>query len=277
MSFQIRDGQGQQAVDMKQVFDQHTGNSVVEGIEPSYATGLEVEVSQGVAIVNNNRVQVSSQSVTLDSADPSQPRKDLITVDETGSLTVYKGTPEERRPESQDIFQLQRPAPPDLTGVEEPIIAEVFISEGVTNLSDSVIRDRRSFSDVIAEAVSIFSQPQNQQDAVSKLYSDSQFSLQESSILLGPDEGLTLDRFTIPSGKVIQITAGSVGGQYGELELYNHTDGTTEYVFEGEEIDVGDPLYSGSEGDDVEIRLVNVSDTNSAELTCKISYNIIEA
>lgn len=277
MSFQIRDGQGQQAVDMKQVLDQHTGNSVVEGIEPSYANGLDVEISQGVAIVNNSRVEVPEQSITLDAADPSFPRKDLITVDNTGSLTVYKGTPEDRRPENQDIFQVQRPAPPDLTGVEEPVIAEVFIAEGATDLSDSVVRDRRSFSDVIAEAVSILSQPQNQQDAVSKVYSDSQFSLQESSILLGPDEGLTLDRFTIPSDKVIQITAGSVGGANGELELYNHTDGTTEYVFEGEEIDVGDPLYSGSQGDDVEIRLVNVSDTQSADLTCKISYNIIEA
>lgn len=277
MSFQFRDGQGQQAVDMKQVFDQHTGNSVVEGVEPSYVTGLEVEVSQGVALVNNTRVEVSSQSVTLDSADPSQPRKDLITVDDTGSLSVYKGTPANRRPEDQDIFQVQRPAPADLTGVEEPIVAEVFVSEGVTDLSDSVVRDRRTFSDVIAEAVSILSQPQNQEDAVSKVYSDSQFSLQESSILLGPDEGLTLDRFTIPSNKVIQITAGSVGGQDGELELYNHTNGTTEYVFEGEEIDVGDPLYSGSEGDDVEIRLVNVNDSESRDLTCKISYNIIEA
>lgn len=277
MGIQIKDGQGQQAVDMKQVFDQHTGNSIVEGVEPSFDAGMDVTITQGVAIVNGNRVEVSSQTITIDAADSTNPRKDLITVDDTGSLSVYNGVPAERRPEDQDVFQVQRPAPQDLTGVNEPIVAEVFVAEGASSLSDSVVRDRRSFSDVIAEAVNLLSQPSNQDDAVTKVYSDSQFTLQESSIALGPEESLTLDRFTIPSGKVIQITGGSVGGQNGELELYNHTDGSTEYVFSGEEIDVGDPLYSGSQGDDVEIRLVNVSETDTYSYTCKISYNIIEA
>jgi len=275
MVLQIQDGQGQQAVDQKQLIDQHTGNSIVEGIEPSLTSGLEVQVSSGVAIVDESRVTVSSQSVTLDAADASLPRKDLITVDSSGNLSVYTGVPEELRPEDQTRFQTQRPAPQDLSSIDEPVVAEIFVGAGVSSLVADDLRDRRVFSDVYAEAVKLLSQPQTQQDAVTKVYSDSQFTLQESSIMLGPEESLSLDRFTIPAGKVIQVTGGSVGGANGELELYNHTDQNTEYVFTSEEIDVGDPLYSGSAGDDVELRLVNVDAAEETTLTCKVSYNIV--
>lgn len=272
---EIRDNVGQQALDVLQQIDQFTGNAVVEGMSPSVDTGLTISVASGYAIVNGSITQFSGGSVTLTAADASLPRKDVITIDSTGTLNVYDGVPEERIPETETLFDLQRPAPQDLGSVDETVIAEVFVAEGATSIDQATeLRDRRLFAEITTSGVKILDDVSAPEDAVPKLYSDSQFTLHESNILLGSGESLTLDKFQIPAGLQIQVTGASVNSSDIELEIFDETAGETVYVTEGPVMDVGTPLYTGSEGNIVDIRVVNVAST-SQDATCKITYSIV--
>lgn len=270
----IQDGTAQHALDVIQQIDQFTGNAVVEGVEPSLDSGLTVQVSSGYVIVSGNIVEFTGGNITLPSADASLPRKDVITVDSDGNLQSYPGVPEQRKPQDQSKFDLQRPAPDDMDDVDETVIAEVFVEAGMTSLPAANLRDRRLFSEITASGVKIVEDPEAARDAVPKIYSDSQFTLHESNIMLGPGESLTLDRFEIPSGLSIEVTGASVNKSDIELEVYDETAGQTVYVTSGPTMEVGSPLYNGSTGNIVDIRLVNVADTEQ-DATCKITYSII--
>ena len=272
---EIRDNVGQQALDVLQQIDQFTGNAVVEGMSPSVDSGLTISVASGYAIVNGSIVDFAGGTVDLPSADSSLPRKDVITVNSDGDLTVYDGDPEERIPETESLFDLQRPAPEDLGGVDETVIAEVFVAEDATSIDEETeLRDRRLFAEITTSGVKILDDISDPEDAVPKLYSDSQFTLHESNISLGSGESLTLDKFQIPSGLQIQVTGASVNSSDIELEIFDETTEETVYVTEGPVMDVGTPLYTGSEGNIVDIRVVNVADT-SQDATCKITYSIV--
>jgi len=278
MNYRIEDQISQQAVDMNQVFERISGAAVIEGVEPSVTSGLEIEVTSGKVFVDGQEVEVSSQTVTLDSANPDNPRKDIITIDDTGSLNVYKGEAESRRPETEQRFFAQRPAPEDLQGIKEPPVVEVYLEAGMTSLTSDYILDRRVFADFVANELVLNKRPRTQDEAVTKLYSDAQFTLHETSVLLGPEESLTLDRFTVPSGRVISVTGANISQENGtgEIELFDHSTQETKLVVDSPELNVGDPLFEGSAGNDVELRLVNYSPDSSETLTAKVTYNIVD-
>lgn len=106
-------------------------------------------------------------------------------------------------------------------------------------------------------------------------------NISESLITLDSEESLTLNRFQLSTGQSLQVLAGSVSTQDGgsienetEIELFNHTQGSTEFVVDSSELLIGDPLYEGSTGDDVEVRLVNASE-GSLELTGQMLINVV--
>lgn len=158
MALNFQDKYGHQALDAKQHYDHFTGNAIVSGVAPSAgSTGLEVDIASGTAIVNGSETSVSSQTVTLNTADSTNPRKDVITIDSNGNATIYTGTAESRKPEQNATkFDLQRPAPDDLNGVNEAVVAEVFVAEGATTLGSSDVRDRRNIASAFAGSLDMF-------------------------------------------------------------------------------------------------------------------------
>lgn len=158
MALNFQDKYGHQALDAKQHYDHFTGNAIISGVTPSAgSSGLEVDIASGTAIVNGSETSVSSQTVTLNTADSTNSRKDVITIDSTGTATVYTGTAEARKPEQNaSKFDLQRPAPDDLNGINEAVVAEVFVAEGATTLGSSDVRDRRNIASAFAGSLDMY-------------------------------------------------------------------------------------------------------------------------
>ena len=68
-----------------------TGYGIVSGCEPSI-NGLTVTVSAGVIhTTDGRRVEVPEQSITLDAADASNPRIDLLYIDKNGAAQKVTG------------------------------------------------------------------------------------------------------------------------------------------------------------------------------------------
>lgn len=68
-----------------------TGYGIVSGCEPSI-NGLTVTVSAGVIhTANGRRVEVPEQSITLDAADATKPRTDVVYLDKNGTIAKTTG------------------------------------------------------------------------------------------------------------------------------------------------------------------------------------------
>lgn len=73
---------------------QNTGSQVISGCGVAWTgTGLQFLVSAGTYSINGTTYSVSQTTVTLDAADGSNPRIDLIIVDNTSTATKITGTP----------------------------------------------------------------------------------------------------------------------------------------------------------------------------------------
>lgn len=273
---EIRDGTGQQALDILQQLKRLEGTAVINGLSVSAGSGMDVSVSQGSALINGQIVEYPGGSVTLSDGDPNKPRKDLVMIDSSGTVFVEEGVPEDPKPGSEsDTFDLQRPAPSDLEGVSGTVLSEVFVGSGATAIQGAdYVRDRRLSAEITASGVKIISDPSDDDEAVPKLYNDSKFTLHESNLFLGPYESVRLDRFQIPGGEEIKVVGASVSSSDIELEIFDETLDKTVYAVNGPLLEKGVDLYTGSGGNTIDIRLVNISDTDKVA-TCKISYIII--
>jgi hypothetical protein len=69
-----------------------TGYGIVSGFEPSIS-GLTVTVAAGVVhLADGTRKELSATNITLDNADPTNPRLDLVYIDSTGTVAKITGT-----------------------------------------------------------------------------------------------------------------------------------------------------------------------------------------
>lgn len=94
-----------------------TGYGIVSGCEPSI-NGLTVTVSAGVIhTADGRRVEVPEQNITLDSADATNPRFDLVYLNGSGVVQKITGT------------AAQYPAEPVTTGIK---VAKIRIAAGAT-------------------------------------------------------------------------------------------------------------------------------------------------
>lgn len=105
----------------------------------------------------------------------------------------------------------------------------------------------------------------------------------QNSIVLEAGEGITLARFNVPSDRVVQVLGGFISDKDGdaveegtELELFNHTTGTTEYVIDSADYQIDESgLYNGSQGDSIEVRMVNATDSQKV-LTGTMMVNVAD-
>jgi len=105
----------------------------------------------------------------------------------------------------------------------------------------------------------------------------------QNSIVLEGGEGITLARFQVPSNRVVQVLGGYISDKDGnsvaggtELELFNHTSGTTEYVIDSSDYQIDENgLYNGSQGDEIEVRMVNATQSQKV-LTGTMMVNVAD-
>ena len=69
-----------------------TGYGIVSGCEPSIS-GLTVTVGAGIVhLADGTRKEIVQTNITLDNADPTNPRIDLVYIDSTGTVAKVTGT-----------------------------------------------------------------------------------------------------------------------------------------------------------------------------------------
>jgi len=69
-----------------------TGYGIVSGCEPTIS-GLTVTVGAGIVhLADGTRKEMSATNITLDAADPTNPRIDLVYIDSTGAVAKITGT-----------------------------------------------------------------------------------------------------------------------------------------------------------------------------------------
>jgi hypothetical protein len=77
---------------MKQALAESTGYGIVSGCEPSIS-GLTVTVAAGVVhLADGTRKEIAETNITLDNADPTNPRIDLVYITSAGDVAKITGT-----------------------------------------------------------------------------------------------------------------------------------------------------------------------------------------
>ena len=120
------------------------GYSVKSGLAPTGGgtTTMEVDIAVGVAWVNGVEVPFAGDSIAISAADANYPRKDLVSIDSTGTLQVTEGTPGAADPSGDSGAQTFTPVPPALPA-DETLICEVWVAAAAVGIVDANITDRR--------------------------------------------------------------------------------------------------------------------------------------
>lgn len=143
MTYQPETGDGAHALDAHQFANALLGNLVASGAAISVGSGTrEVDVASGTVVVAGTAHTISAQdpAATLDAAS-THPRKDVIYVDNTGSIAVAKGTEEALDPlgTSSPVEDTTAPNPPDLSGTTGTVLAVALVQTDDT----VTLQDRR--------------------------------------------------------------------------------------------------------------------------------------
>lgn len=135
-------GYGATALDFNQLAAIANGDYVVSGCTPSDgANAMEVDIASGTVRLDGSDISVSSQTVTL-SASNTDPRKDIIYIDGTGSAIDVTGTAAPAEPSGDTHFDTYQPPPSDMSTTTGIIVAEVWVGGGVSDIASGDIRNR---------------------------------------------------------------------------------------------------------------------------------------
>ena len=146
MVFDVSDNDGVQALEIRQLSNIFT-NSIFSGCAVSPGTNaMTVQCTSGFGIVDSEFVRPLTQdNVALAAADGTNPRRDLVYVDTTGTLQVLTGTPAPKDPASATRFEAFDPSPPDSSslGTTGTVLAEVWVPAGASDIVADDVRDMR--------------------------------------------------------------------------------------------------------------------------------------
>lgn len=136
------------------------GDAWDTGCDVSIGSSTEdivVSISQGAMYVGGTEVTVNAQQKILQTGDNENPRKDVVVVDENGSVDIVAGTPApilsdipEDDSRFDPVFHAYRPAPDELDGKGGELvpIAVVWVPPDTVSSSDldgdiTYVQDRR--------------------------------------------------------------------------------------------------------------------------------------
>lgn len=144
MPYDVNIGDGADALGQNQLTDALDGTYWVSGWDATLGTGdLEVDIAAGTGAINGGDVSTgSTQTVDFTAdVDGTEPRKAVISVDDTGTVQKTIGETAPATPSGEVRFRTFDPAPPATApGV---VVAEVWLDAGVTSLNSDDVRDRR--------------------------------------------------------------------------------------------------------------------------------------
>lgn len=150
-SDQFKNGQSVQALYVNAQVKASAGFAVDTGCQVQHQTGdLDqpdtLQVDPGQAWFDQDPVQVAQQNVRIDAGD-TDPRKDVVYLDATGTAQVAKGDPN-AIPANQSgatRFTTYRPSPPDLSDTDAVILAEVWVPKNASSIQPESVADRRVY------------------------------------------------------------------------------------------------------------------------------------
>ncbi|AGM11163.1 hypothetical protein M196_gp71 [Halorubrum tailed virus 4] len=146
-------GDGADALGRNQLSDALDGTYWVSGWDATLGTGdLEVDIAAGEGAINGGDVSTgSTQTVDFTGdVDATNPRKAVISVDDTGTVQKTLGTAVPAAPTDEVRFRTYDPQPP--TNAPGVVVAEVWLAAGATSLVSDDVRDRRVTNDASINA-----------------------------------------------------------------------------------------------------------------------------
>ena len=142
--FEVKISEQIQKLHFNELIKAIKGDGVVSGLEVTAAGGMDLNVSEGAAIINGTLVSFSATSVTVQTADSLYPRKDIVVAKSDGSIEVVQGVPDSPLPADRTGVFTVTPRPPDPPS-ESIILAEIWVPAGATEITSGYITDRRIF------------------------------------------------------------------------------------------------------------------------------------
>lgn len=136
------------------------GYGVVSGgtVTPGSDGGVSVDVASGTAVWNGQEQSIPSQtSLSLTSPDSTDPRKDIIVYSGGGTVEAITGTPNpvDDAQSSATRFETYQPSPPDGTGGDYVVLAELWVPAGTSTIQSADINDLRTDPEVTAHGVTL--------------------------------------------------------------------------------------------------------------------------
>jgi hypothetical protein len=145
--------------DMDAILDSFNGEGIISGLVTSVSSGLTLSVASGVVWVNGTKVtKATSTSVVISAADSLRPRKDIIVINSSGTISVVAGTADYAVPTGKTGVEALRPVPPEIT-TNNVLLSEVYVPAAATSIVSGNITDRRIIlgTSVIDNAVTVHS------------------------------------------------------------------------------------------------------------------------
>lgn len=154
------------SVDFKSWTNAESANGIISGLSVAEdsPTGMSVIVGIGSALVGNTKIEkTSSTELGIDTAPIDYPRKDIVVLYNTGTLSVVKGTPRPLTPYGETGVKSSSPYAPDIPS-DSILLAEVWVDVGVSEITNSDIADKRLLAGCQAPHAS--NHPSGQSDAI---------------------------------------------------------------------------------------------------------------
>lgn len=251
--------EGIQAVNDSRVIEALQGNYVQEGLEVT-TDGMDMvlDVASGTVVQGNTEHGVGDTTVTIPDNNETEPRKDVVYVDDTQSVQVATGAAASPNPALTDVesvFHTAEPSPPSLVNQDSVVIlAEVWVEDGATEIISDHLQDRRLFLGLETGGSS---------GSISNVHTEYSNGLENEEIY----------RYKVDAGETFEVTslrlAEKGGGQENtdfSIDIVDTSDGSimaSVNLNESKSINA-----SGTEGEDV---IFNITNDTGGTVTASFS------
>ena len=130
------------------LLDALNGYYVIPGQEPAITekgAGANMSVDVGAfkyVLAGVFGEKLTTTNATIDAADGTNPRIDLLYVAANGTLTILKGTARAVKPTGETTWQkYEEPYPADFSATPGLILAEIVVPNGVSTILNAYIRN----------------------------------------------------------------------------------------------------------------------------------------
>jgi len=300
MTLDITNGTGAQTLDIKQPEWQDRGWAVVGDVSAPGSGALAVTINTGDLGAGNAALSVASGDALVNGATASfgggtvdipaarsDPRKDVVWIDATGTIRVDTGQPAQRVPDNASGFATWTPAIPFPSTTPATVLAAVYVPANTATIDAGTIQDRRLPATTTLSAATV------QDELRVPIYGDNTNAVQANRSVWyndgsGPDSSgyYAYDNGTVTgplgsggssewqedgSGNLVPIDGETVGD--GTTSADHQSLSTGAVNNNGSAINVQDPFVDGLSS--IELDAADVSDGESVNLDAEISADTL--